>query len=156
MDFTYYFKEYCRFVYFVAFRILKNKEEAEEILQDTFLKFYLYLPIIRDKEVVKSWLYRTSTNLSINLYRRNKKITKWNISSLQNSDSLRDFELKNEIDYLFQMLHDKNKDWHCIYFLIAFAESTQEDVAAIKNTSADNIQHKFKRAKKWLLRAIQD
>jgi len=76
---------------------------------------------------------------------------------LQNySDSLAEFEFKHEIQYIFQLLHDKNKDWHCIYFLIAFAESTQEDVAAIKNTSADNIHHKFKRAKKWLLRTMQD
>lgn len=70
------FEENKRRIFAVAFRYAKNKEDAEDILQDTFIKAYQALDSFHteDNTSFTSWLYRISINSSIDLLRKHKKM----------------------------------------------------------------------------------
>lgn len=53
-------------------KILRNKEDAEDILQDTFVSFYDKMPEISDEAHV-SYLFRTAHNKALNLIKKRKK-----------------------------------------------------------------------------------
>ena len=53
----------------LAFRICGNREEAEEIAQDAFLKAFRSLKDFRKKSSFSTWLYRIVYNTSISLVR---------------------------------------------------------------------------------------
>ncbi|MEA2011743.1 MAG: sigma-70 family RNA polymerase sigma factor [Verrucomicrobiota bacterium] len=59
--------------YRVAFGILRNKLDAEEITQDAFLKIYKNLKTFRGDSKFSSWLYRIVSNLAKNKYNWNKR-----------------------------------------------------------------------------------
>jgi RNA polymerase sigma-70 factor (ECF subfamily) len=57
----------------LAFRICGNREEAEEIAQDAFLKAYRSLKYFKMKSSFATWLYRIVYNTAISLVRSRKK-----------------------------------------------------------------------------------
>ena len=70
------FDENKRRIFAIAYRYAKNKEDAEDILQDTFIKAYQALNSFHtdDNTSFTSWLYRISINSSIDLLRKHKKM----------------------------------------------------------------------------------
>jgi len=57
----------------LAFRICGNREEAEEVSQDAFLKAFKSLRGFRMKSSFETWLYRIVYNTAISLVRSRKK-----------------------------------------------------------------------------------
>ncbi len=54
------------------FRITKNREDAEDALQDTFLRAYLALPYFEGRSSVYSWLTRIAINSALMVLRRRR------------------------------------------------------------------------------------
>lgn len=55
------------------YRFVRNRAEAEDLAQETFIKAYFRLPSLKEPEKFRSWLYQIARNLVIDFYRRNKK-----------------------------------------------------------------------------------
>ncbi|MBL6943254.1 MAG: sigma-70 family RNA polymerase sigma factor [Bacteroidales bacterium] len=66
-------KNYHLMVYTMAYRVLKNREEAEELAQDVFLKVYQSLAGSNMKSKLSTWIYRITYNSSINRLKSQKR-----------------------------------------------------------------------------------
>lgn len=60
-------------IFFVAFSILKNKEDSEEIVQEVYIKFYRNIKNFKEEKNVFNWLYTVAKNGAINRWNQNKK-----------------------------------------------------------------------------------
>ena len=70
---TLFLRHYDR-VYGLLFRLLGDRGEAEDVLQEVFLKLY-YHPLRSDEENnVSAWLYRVATNMGYNAIRGRKRL----------------------------------------------------------------------------------
>lgn len=58
-----------------AFRMLKNREDAEDALQETYLKVYKSLNSFEGNSSFKTWLYRITTNVCLDMLRKQKRQT---------------------------------------------------------------------------------
>ena len=61
-----------KMVFTIALNITANREEAEEALQDTFLKAFRYLPGYRGDSSFKTWLYRIARTTALDHLRRKR------------------------------------------------------------------------------------
>ena len=61
------------YVYAVALRILHNRETAEEVTQDVFLKIYHSLGEFRFRSSVTTWIYRIAVNTALNAFKKMSK-----------------------------------------------------------------------------------
>ena len=57
-------------VFWLAFRIIGNEEDAKDIAQLVFIKLWSVIGKYRRKYPFDTWLYRIVVNLSIDFYRR--------------------------------------------------------------------------------------
>ncbi len=57
-------------VYRILYRLLRNKQEAEDIAQETFLRCYHHLGKFDQDRPFAPWLYRIATNLALSSLRR--------------------------------------------------------------------------------------
>ncbi len=73
-SFSYLVNQYKNIVFNIVLRISKNKEDAEELVQDTFLKAFQKLNTFKSKSKFSTWLYRIAYNLAISKSR--KKVIK--------------------------------------------------------------------------------
>jgi len=48
-------------------------EDANDVVQNTFIKVYRYLPDFKGQSALSTWIYRIATNESINHINKNKK-----------------------------------------------------------------------------------
>lgn len=60
------YRENADFVYNVAWRVVRSREDAQEVAQEVFLTAYHQLKNFRFESSVRTWLYRVTVNLSIN------------------------------------------------------------------------------------------
>jgi len=60
-------------VYRIAYRVVQNSEEAEDIAQETFLKAYNALPRFDQKAAFSSWLYRIALNTALDALDKSKR-----------------------------------------------------------------------------------
>ncbi|BDG07245.1 RNA polymerase sigma factor RpoE [Anaeromyxobacter paludicola] len=56
-----------------ALRLTKNERDAEDLVQDTFLRAYRFFDKFERGTNIKAWLFKILTNTFINRYRRNVK-----------------------------------------------------------------------------------
>ncbi|TAL68283.1 MAG: sigma-70 family RNA polymerase sigma factor [Bacteroidetes bacterium] len=64
--------KYKQMVFSISMRVLRNKEDAEESAQDTFLKAYSYLNEYNGKASFSTWLYRIGYTSAISKLRKRK------------------------------------------------------------------------------------
>lgn len=59
-----------------AYHLTSDKEDAKDLLQDTFLKALIYMEQFEDNTNLKAWVFTIMRNIFINNYRRNIKHNK--------------------------------------------------------------------------------
>ncbi|MBN1338873.1 MAG: sigma-70 family RNA polymerase sigma factor [Bacteroidales bacterium] len=67
------YKRFAPKMFGVCMRFAKNQMEAEDILQEGFIKVYSYLKTFRKEGSLEGWIRRTIINTAINLYKKNYK-----------------------------------------------------------------------------------
>jgi RNA polymerase sigma factor (sigma-70 family) len=63
---------YQNYVFTLSLRIVKNREDAEEVAQDVFIKAYKYLADFKGNSKFTTWLYTIVNNTSISFLRKKK------------------------------------------------------------------------------------
>jgi RNA polymerase sigma-70 factor, ECF subfamily len=59
-------------IYHLGYRMLGNSGEAEDVVQDTFLRVYTNLDRYDENQKFSTWIYRIATNLCIDRLRKRK------------------------------------------------------------------------------------
>ena len=64
---------YSAKLYKVAYALLGSRQDAEEVVQDTFLRAYRALHAFRGESSLETWLHRITVNLARNKYQWNRR-----------------------------------------------------------------------------------
>lgn len=59
-------------VYHFAYRILRNKQECEDVVQETFIRIYLNLHRFDEKKSFTTWMFEICKNVCYDILRREK------------------------------------------------------------------------------------
>lgn len=65
---------YSGVIYRLAMKMLENTQDAEDVLQETFIKAYRGLQGFDGRSSISTWLYRIATNETLMILRRRKNI----------------------------------------------------------------------------------
>lgn len=72
VEFARLVEAYSGQIYRLALKMLHNQQDAEDILQETFIKAYQALPSFEGRSSLSTWLYRIGTNEAL-MYLRRKR-----------------------------------------------------------------------------------
>lgn len=146
----------------LAYRICGNREDAEEIAQDGFLKAFKSLKSFKMQSSFATWLYRIVYNTAISLVRTKKK----GILSLEDfpADAI-DFlkygtsEEEAENDFRNSLvnfaLQKINADERGLISLYYYDEMSTEEIADVTGITRSNIKVKLFRARQKMLEIIE-
>ncbi len=108
-------RRYGNSIYALAYRILRNHEDAADICQDVFLKAYEALSSFRKKSSFHTWLYRIATNSCINFLRKYSAqhhvefATHYAVKEADTLDTLYKIELQEVVNDAIEKLPEKQK-----------------------------------------------
>jgi RNA polymerase sigma-70 factor (ECF subfamily) len=151
-------RESYRLVYQVAYSVLRNAADAEEVAQDTFLTAYRKFDSLRDGDRFRPWVARASWRLALN-YRRGATramgrdgawVAAQSASETPESQALeREFEdrLRAKVD----LLPDKLK---AVVLLIGVEEMDVRTVAGILGIPEGTVRSRLHLARRQLLREV--
>lgn len=77
---------YSGVIYRLAIKMLNNPQDAEDILQETFIKAYQHISGFDGRSSLSTWLYRIATNEALMFLRKRKLITFSIDEPLENSE----------------------------------------------------------------------
>lgn len=130
---------YQNYVFTLALRIVKSREDAEELAQDSFIKAYKYLADFKGASKFTTWLYTIVNNTCISFLRKkkleihsldNEKVfeTADNIDSGMSANTI---EQKSKINIVNEAIQLLNPDDAEILTLFYKAEQSLEETASI-------------------------
>lgn len=108
-------ERYRSSIYALAFRMLRNHEDAADIVQDVFFKAYEALATFRKKSSFHTWLYRIATNSCINYLRKYNAQQQIELATYHAAkqsdtlDSLYKIELQEVVNTAIDKLPEKQK-----------------------------------------------
>ncbi len=149
---------YQNFVFTVALRYTQQREDAEEVAQDIFVKAYRALKDFRGDSKFSTWLYTIVTTSCITFLRKKKLET----SSLDNervfeaADSQDSGMRANQIEQKskFAMVNEAikllNPDDAAIITLFYKGEQSLEEIAQAMKLEPNNVKVKLHRARQRL------
>ena len=62
-------EKYSKMLFRISYGILMNEHDAEDALQETFIKYMTKAPLFLDSDHEKAWLIKVATNISKNMLR---------------------------------------------------------------------------------------
>ena len=65
-------EEHSREIFSYLWRMTQNTEDAEDLLQDTFLRAYKAYPKLEHHQYLRAWLYKIATNVAHSFHTRNQ------------------------------------------------------------------------------------
>jgi RNA polymerase sigma factor (sigma-70 family) len=150
--------QYGRYIYSICMNILKKPEEAEEAMQDVFMKVINNISTYNHQSGFKTWLYTIAFRTAIDLKRKRKYhddiSNYYDIQSNQSSaDGIYESEKKMLVAKLLKQLDPESERIVKMFYL---EELCIKEVAEIMGLQENNIKIKLHRARKKLLESYQN
>ena len=148
-------------IFRTAMGFVHNKEDAEEITQDVFIKAYYALNSFKGKSGLSTWLYRIAVNTSISFIRRKKRKEFWsrfpvsfNISSTDKNaaDHLSEKEEGKLVRKAIEKLPLKQQ---MAFVLSKYEDLPQKKVAEIMQVTEGAVEQLIMRARSNLQKALE-
>ena len=150
-------------VFSIVLKVLNNREDAEEIAQDIFLKVYHSLKTFEKKSKFSTWLYRIAYNTAISKTRKKKMeflpmeesvVSNYSTDEIQqNMHSLEENERQVLLERALKNLPD---DDNLLITLFYKSENSIEDISYITGLSSSNVKVRLHRIRKRLHDEIQE
>lgn len=158
--FTKIVENYSERLYWHIRRFVCCHEDADDLVQDVFIKIWAALPSFRGEAQLFTWIYRIATNEVLNFLRRQKVRAMLSLNSMESILSQKIDEdihfngdhLQRELQKAILKLPEKQR---LVFNLRYFDEMKYEDIAEITGTSVGALKASYHHAYNKIKEEIQ-
>lgn len=148
---------YKDMIFTLALKMVKNREESEEVAQDTFIKIYNSLNKFKGDSKFSTWIYKIAYNSCLDRLKKNKKedlkisIDEFSAHLIKTMDNalsaLEDKERKQTIQNCLNLLPSEE---NFLLTLFYFEDQNLEEIGKIMSITANNVKIKLFRSRQKL------
>ena len=148
---------YKDMVFSLALKMLRNREEAEEVAQDAFIKAYKKLNKFKGDSKFSTWLYKVVYNTCLDRIKKLKReisvvpmeeITERQLKTVDNALDL--MEKQERTEMIQKCLNLLSADESALLNLFYFDELSLQEISKITGTGSNNLKVKLFRSRKKL------
>ena len=160
--YTILINRYKNMIFTLALKIVGNREEAEEIGQDVFLKAYHSLKTFKGEAKFSTWLYKIGYNKSLDYVKKKERalptidIEVSDVYYLQAVDSIFNyFEQKDQKEFVRKALDSLSVKDQVLITLFYFEELSLKEISEIKGIRPEVVKVRLYRSRKKLAEALK-
>lgn len=146
-------EKYSPVVYRMAYSMVKNTQDAEDIHQEVFLKYLDKRPEFENEEHAKAWFLRVTINLAKNLWK-----TAWQqkVVSLGEVDREEGEEPQQEEDKLIETVKQLPQKYRTVVHLFYYEEYSLEEIADLLKAKPSTVRTRLTRARQKLRELLKE
>lgn len=158
-------RRYQQKVYWIARRMIGNHDDADDIVQEVFVKVHKYLNNFRSESSFYTWLYRIATNMSINAIRK-KKLVEWlrfdevlpamNLATDESQDPSNNIVLQENRAMLSKAIAGLPAKQKQVFIFRYYDELPYEEISKIMKTSVGGLKANYFHAVKNIKKYFKD
>ena len=145
-------EKYKQNIYAVSFSITKNREDAEDVVQDTFYQYYATKKEFDSEEHIKAWLLRVAINKSKNMVTSFWKKKKVSMDDYIETLSFDTPESKDLFETVL-LLPDKYK---VVIHLFYYEDYSVKEIAKVLGISESNVKVRLNRGRSILKERLKE
>lgn len=158
------YDRYSSVVYNKCYGFSVNKEEAQDLTHDVFIKLFIKLRTFKGRSKFSTWLYSFTYNFCVNYVQRNshKKKEKMTVvtdqvkddGSFEEGDDISLFELKSEkLTKALQLIDPNDK----MILLMKYQDDMSiKEIQSVLEVGESAVKMRIKRAKEKVINAYQE
>ncbi len=145
-------ERYHQNLFAVAFNVCKNREDAEEVVQDAFIQYHLKRLDFQNEEHIRAWLIRVTINKAKNAAR-----TFWrrHRTSLEESMAVLTFD-DQESEQLFEAVMALPQKYRIVVHLFYYEDYSIHEMAELLSLSESNVKTRLSRARAMLRDTLKE
>ncbi|MDD4514173.1 sigma-70 family RNA polymerase sigma factor [Massilibacteroides sp.] len=153
--------KYEKMAYTLAFRVMGNKEEAEEVTQDAFIKVYNALDTFKFESKFSTWLYRIVYCTALSALRQQKIFTDYDearpedLTEKEMDSAASLLERNDRREIISQVMSLLAPDEAMLLTLFYLEECSMDDIHQITELTISNIKVKLHRGRKHFYEKLQ-
>ncbi|MBE5877310.1 MAG: sigma-70 family RNA polymerase sigma factor [Lachnospiraceae bacterium] len=144
-------KKYSDMVYRMAYSLLKNKYDAEDIHQEVFIQYMRKRPSFESIEHEKAWFLRVTINLCKNNWK-----TAWKRKVVSLMDEGYEEVVELQTDELIDTVKQLPQKYRMVIHLFYYEELSIQEIAGILNTKPSNVRTWLTRARAKLKQILEE
>lgn len=143
---------YQKELYRLAFHILKNKEDAEDALQETLYRAYSHLGQLKNPEYFKTWMVRILLNTAFEMQKKRKN----NLELDEYKDVIGKSEDITTKIMLETVIREMDEKYQYVIFLYYYENYSVKEISEILNVSVMNVKQRLSRSRKILKEKLSE
>ena len=151
--------KYLKMVYRISFHYFGNREDAEDVSQDVFLKLYSHNTKFESEEELKAWLIRVTTNTCHSYFRnpfrkRKTEIDEKEIENIVGSSSSEQEIINRKV--VMDAVMSLSERYRIVVYLHYYEEYSICQISNTLNLKETTIQTRLSRAREKLKSVLKD
>ncbi|MBD3639063.1 MAG: RNA polymerase sigma factor [Crocinitomicaceae bacterium] len=140
----------------VCLRYTNNYEEAQDVLQEGFIKIFKKLPDFESKGSLEGWVRRIMVNTALDSYRRSKKYQKdVNVDSVSFLLDSKDYIIESiNAEDLLEIIRSIPEGYRVVFNLFAIEGYSHKEIAEQLGVTESTSKSQYSRAKKMLRKIL--
>jgi RNA polymerase sigma factor (sigma-70 family) len=150
------YRHFAPKMYGICLRFAGNEMEADDILQEGFIKVLTKIKDFRNEGSFEGWIRRTIINTAINYYRKNLKYSKFQDiddceTNIVSDETVFDKLSKEE---LIKLIHELPNGYRTVFNLNIIEGYTHKEIGQMLNISDNTSKSQLTRARSILQRKV--
>lgn len=160
-SFSFLVAKYEKMAYTLALRVLENREEAEEAVQDAFVKAYQALGTFQFESKFSTWFYRIVYHTALSALKRQRLFISYEeaepaaLTEAEVEDASALLERADRKEIVSSVLKKLSPDESFLLTLYYLEECSVEEIRQITDLSSSTIKVKLFRARKHFYEVIR-
>lgn len=157
--FTKLYQEHSSYMYAICLRYTKNADDAEDVMQDGFIKIYHALDTFKGDSNIKTWMRKIMVNTAINLYRIKQKI---DFKTIDNDVSeVQNFNDNNAIskmstDELLEVIQELPDGYRVVFNLYSIEGYKHREIAEMLDITEGTSKSQYAKARHFIQKQISE
>lgn len=150
------YNAYKNMMFGAAVRILKRKEEAEDVVQDCFIKGFQRIHQLKEDANLGAWLKRIVVNKSLDIVRNNNKI-KYSDDPIVIEDKVEEEHIEPTIsvDFVKECINQLKEKYRLVLVLYMIEDYNHREIGELLQIKESTVRNQYKRGKEQLLQLIK-
>ncbi len=152
-----FYEKYSKKVFGVCMRYAKNNTDAEDILQEGFIKVFKYLKDYSGKGSIEGWMRRIMVTTALNYYKKKNLLNK-DVDPENTRVSLSDdYEVLSQMTHqeLLVLVRQLPCGYQTVFNLNTIEGYSHKEISSIMNISVNTSKSQLSRAKNSLRKKIE-